>query len=388
MDTVKSRLERRERELLSPRAALSACTLGRREPASPDDLRTEFQRDRDRILHSKAFRRLSHKTQVFLCPEDDHYRTRLTHTLEVAQVARTIARGLFLNEDLTEAVALGHDLGHTPFGHAGERVLRRCFSPDFAHYKQSLRVVDLLERLNLTYETRDGILRHAGEDRAGTLEGQVVKLADRIAYINHDIDDALRAGVIASGDLPRGPARVLGETHGQRIETMVRSVIAAGTEGGEVKMEREISEASEELRAFLFESVYTNPAAKGEEAKAEAMLEQLYDYFAAHPERIPPWGGEEARGVRDPARKGGDGRERSSARQERDRGGECGSRLSPAERARILEVDSFTEEDTPARRAADFLSGMTDRYAITLYRKLFIPEVFVGGGIYPASPQK
>lgn len=328
--TVREMLEKREAETLLSAACLSSKTAGRRFPVTPDTMRTEFQRDRDRILHSKAFRRLMHKTQVFLCPEDDHYRTRLTHTLEVSQVARTIARSLRLNEDLTEAVALGHDLGHTPFGHAGERMLQRCFSPDFAHYRQSLRVVDELEQLNLTFEVRDGIVNHAGDCVASTLEGRIVKLADRIAYINHDIDDACRAGIISQKDIPKELLKILGDSHGKRIETMVRSVVNAGIGDGNVKMEDEIAEATMRLRAFLFESVYTNPRAKGEESKAEEMLRQLYEYFAAYPEKIP-----------------------ESA---------CGAITDP-----------------PARRAADFLSGMTDRYAINLYRKLFIPEVWIGG---------
>ena len=327
--SIREMLEQREKDTLCEAACLSSMTKGRRYAVIPDATRTEFQRDRDRILHSKAFRRLMHKTQVFLCPEDDHYRTRLTHTLEVAQVARTIARALRLNEDLTEAIALGHDLGHTPFGHAGERMLQKSFSPDFAHYYQSLRVVDELEQLNLTFEVRDGIVNHAGDCQASTLEGRIVKQADRIAYINHDIDDACRAGIISGSDIPKELLEILGDSHGKRIETMVCSVIRAGVDDGDVKMEEEIADATMCLREFLFESVYTNPDAKGEEVKAEAMLQQLYFYFVEHPDRLPTnFGG--------------------------------------------------SSKDAPQRRAADFISGMTDRYAINLYRKLFIPDLWAG----------
>lgn len=330
---VREQIEEREKLTLSPFAALSSNTAGRQFPQEKDLIRTEFQRDRDRIIHSKAFRRLMHKTQVFLCPEDDHYRTRLTHTLEVCQIARTIARAMNLNEDLTEAIALGHDLGHTPFGHAGERMLQRCFDPEFAHYKQSLRVADILEKMNLTYEVRDGIVNHAGNDRAATLEGRIVKLADRIAYINHDIDDAIRAGVLQIDDLPLMLTNILGDSHSERIATMVTNVIERGIVDGDVGMSGEIADASAELRTFLFDNVYTNPVAKGEEAKAEAMLEQLYRFFVDNPGRLPE-----------------------------------------SYRAR--------PEDSPERRSADFIADMTDRYAINLYRKLFIPDVWVGGAIF------
>lgn len=327
MSTIREMLEERERQTLSCGACLSSQTKGRMTPLRPDDLRTEFQRDRDRITHSKSFRRLMHKTQVFLSPEHDHYRTRLTHTLEVTQIARTIARSLCLNEDLTEAIALGHDLGHTPFGHAGERVLQRCFDKNFTHNAQSLRVVDKLERLNLCYEVRDGILHHAGSGKAETLEGRIVNIADRIAYINHDIDDAVRAGILKAEDIPAGLRYRLGETHGQRIDTMVRGVISGSTRQ-EIQMEEGLWKDTLELRSFLFRSVYYNPTAKGEESRAEAMLLTLYEYFAEHPDEMP-----------------------------------AEFRLTAL------------EEGIP-RAVADYISGMTDRYAINLYKELFIPKVW------------
>lgn len=327
--TTREMIYLRERGTLAENAFLTENTKGRQQPVSEDDLRTEFQRDRDKIIHSKAFRRLMHKTQVFLSPEADHYRTRLTHTLEVMQIARTIARALRLNEDLCEAISLGHDLGHTPFGHAGERVLVRCFDPEYAHYKQSLRVVDVLERLNLTYEVRDGILSHTNDD-AGTLEGRVVRLADRIAYINHDIDDACRAGILSPDSIPARLRAVLGETSSQRISTMVHSVVTESELAGNITIGDEVGAATSELHEFLYQNVYFNPAAKGEEGKAEAMLETLYHYFVSHPEKMP------------------------------------------AEYVQIANT-----EGAP-RAAADYISGMTDRYAINIYRQLFIPEPFRG----------
>lgn len=327
MSSVREMLEERERQTLSKGACLSSETKGRAAPLRHDNLRTEFQRDRDRITHSKAFRRLMHKTQVFLSPEHDHYRTRLTHTLEVTQIARTIARSLRLNEDLAEAIALGHDLGHTPFGHAGERVLQRCFDKNFSHNAQSLRVVDKLERLNLCHEVRDGILHHAGSGKAETLEGRIVNIADRIAYINHDIDDAMRAGILTKDDIPVGLRYRLGETHSQRIDTMVRGVISGSTEE-EIQMEDSLWQDTLELRGFLFRSVYYNPVAKGEESRAEAMLLTLYDYFQENPDEMPS-------------------------------------------EFRLTAL----EEGIP-RAVADYISGMTDRYAISLYKELFIPKVW------------
>lgn len=331
MSCIRQMIEQRERDCLSPRASLSCKTCGRERPMPPDDIRTEYQRDRDRIIHCKSFRRLMHKTQVFLSPEQDHYRTRLTHTLEVMQIGRTISRALMLNEDLCEAVALGHDLGHTPFGHAGESVLQKCYDPSFTHYRQSLRVVDLLENdgegLNLTFEVRDGILNHTGDDRAVTLEGRIVKFADRIAYINHDIDDAIRAKVICAEDIPLALRNVLGHTHGERIDRMVRSVISASADLADICMEEEIGQATAKLREFMFENVYYNPVAKKEETKAKLLLEDLYFYFIEHPEKLPP-----------------------------RRGGTVG-------------------DDVP-RRVCDYLAGMTDRFAIRLYTSIHIPEQF------------
>ncbi len=328
--TVKETLCKRERENLSEYAFLSENTKGRTEPVTPDDIRTEFQRDRDRIIHSKAFRRLMHKTQVFLSPADEHYRTRLTHTLEVTQIARTIARSLFLNEDLCEAIALGHDLGHTPFGHAGERMLQRRFSPDFTHCKQSLRVCEKIERLNLCYEVLDGIVNHAGKNVAQTLEGRIVKFADRIAYINHDIDDAIRANVLKPGDIPAHVRRILGETHGERIDTLVRAIISASSGQSDIKMEPEIYDAMDELRSFLFDAVYTNEIAKGEEVRAEAMLESLFDFYCENSDLMPS------------------------------------------------EYQCIALEEGVDRAAADYISGMTDRYAINNYKKYFIPEIWRG----------
>ena len=332
MTDIKDRLLALEQQTLSPHAFLSANTAGRAYPCSPCDMRTDFQRDRDRIIHSQSFRRLMYKTQVFLAPAGDHYRTRLTHTLEVTQIARTIARALSLNEDLTEAIGLAHDLGHTPFGHAGEVVMRRCFSPDFSHNEQGVRVVERLENdgkgLNLTREVRDGIAHHSGKEMPMTLEGAVIRLADRIAYINHDIDDALRAGILRQEELPAELCGVLGSTHGERIDTMVSSVVRASLDQPEVRMEPDVFEATDRLRDFLFERVYRDNAAKDEESKAKDMLAQLFEYFEKHPEQLPP------------------------------------------------EYIAIAEEETVKRAVCDYLSGMTDRYAIELYRTLFIPEVW------------
>ncbi len=319
-----------EKETLSPYAFLTSKTRGRDFPYVPCEVRTEFQRDRDRIIHSQSFRRLMNKTQVFLAPVGDHYRTRLTHTLEVTQIARIIARGLRLNEDLTEAAALGHDLGHTPFGHAGEMEMQRLYSPDFTHYRQSLRVVEKLENngkgLNLTWEVRDGIVNHTGNHMASTLEGVIVKFADRIAYINHDIDDACRAGILKPTDIPEGLRKILGETHGARINNMVNSVIKASTGCPEIKMEPEIGEATNRLRAFLFESVYTNPVAKSEEGKARGVIAALFEYYSDHPDQLPPF------------------------------------------------YRQIAEEEGVGRSVCDFISCMTDRFAIETYNELFVPK--------------
>ena len=296
--------------------------------------RTEFQRDRDKIIHSAAFRKLMNKTQVFLSPADESYRTRMTHTLEVTQIARIIARALRLNEDLTEAAALGHDLGHTPFGHAGETIMQECFSKEFTHYRQSLRVVDELERngkgLNLTYEVRDGILNHTGESMASTLEGVIVKFADRIAYINHDLDDACRAGIIHKGDIPGELTEILGGGHSERINRMVTSVIDYSTGKNEIGMEEEILKATMKLREFLFETVYHNPTTQEEERKAKDILARLYYHYVKHPEQMP-----------DPYLK-------NTARE-------------PVERC-----------------VCDFVAGMTDRFAIEKFHELFIPVIWRG----------
>lgn len=275
-----------------------------------------------------------HKTQVFFSPKDEHYRTRMTHTLEVTQIARIIARALHLNEDLCEAAALGHDLGHTPFGHAGEVAMQKCFDPDFTHYAQSLRVVDFLENdgkgLNLTYEVRDGILNHTGDNMASTLEGVIVKYADRIAYINHDIDDARRAGILSNDDIPKRISKVLGNNHSDRINTLVSSVILASTDSDKISMTEEVGEAMMELKSFLFENVYTNSAAKAEEAKTQDLLISLFQYYREKPEQMPEL------------------------------------------YFRNIERDGLD------RCVCDFVSGMTDRYAIDLYQKIFIPKVWQG----------
>ena len=324
----------REKSTLSPYAFLTSNTRGREHPYTPCPVRTEFQRDRDRVIHSTSFRRLMHKTQVFLMPVDDHYRTRLTHTLEVSQIARIIARGLRLNEDLTEAIALGHDLGHTPFGHAGEDAMRVCYDPEFAHYKQSLRVVEKLERggkgLNLTWEVRDGIVNHTGKHMASTLEGVIVKFADRIAYINHDIDDAVRAGILRPEDIPAELRAVLGERHSERINRMVLSVITASTDKPEIKMTDEIQQATDALRRFMFENVYEDKVAKHEDDKSKALLISLYEYFCRNPEKMP--------------------------------------------REYFVNVENEGVE----RCVCDYVSGMTDRYAIELYNELYVPQGWGG----------
>ena len=322
----------RERSTLSKYAFLTSNTKGRDFPHAPCANRTEFQRDRDRIIHSKSFRRLMHKTQVFLFPVDEHYRTRMTHTLEVSQIARIIARALRLNEDLCEAIALGHDLGHTPFGHAGEVVMQKCFSEDFTHYQQSLRVVELFERvgegLNLTVEVRDGIVNHTGDNMASTLEGVIVKFADRIAYINHDIDDACRAGILKIEDIPKHLRDTLGTGHSERINKMVSSLIAASADSPQISMEPEIYKATMELREFLHHSVYTNPVAKSEESKAQELLARLFEYFVKNPEKMP-----------------------------------------------MLYYNNI-ERDSVERCVCDYISSMTYRYAIDLYRSLYIPRVW------------
>jgi dGTPase len=342
--TIREQLEQREHQILAPQAAKSDQTRGRLRPEPEDHIRPAFQRDRDRVIHCKAFRRLKHKTQVFFAPEGDHYRTRLTHTLEVSQIARSIAKVLRLNEELTEAIALGHDLGHTPFGHAGERVLQSLVPGGFEHYEQSLRIVDVLENdgngLNLTWEVRDGIARHSkgkhgvpvGADpahRANTIEGQIARVADIIAYVNHDIDDAVRAGLLRPEDLPRDRTAVLGHSSSQRIGTMVSDVVLRTLEGGitEVRMSDEILDATVGLRSFLFDAVYENDIATAEFKKAAGILGGLWEKIHEKPKEF-------------------------------------------------LDQRTIDQEGLDVA-AKDFVAGMTDRYAVNLYEQLFIPKPWV-----------
>lgn len=328
---IKEMIERREMEELSPLAAKSAQSRGRDQPIKPCELRSEFQRDRDRIIHSKSFRRLQFKTQVFVAPEGDHYRTRLTHTLEVSQVARSIARGLRLNEDLTEAIALGHDLGHTPFGHIGERTMNRLIGGGFRHNEQSLRVVEVLEGkggLNLTWEVRDGILNHSGNGRAATLEGRVVGKADRIAYINHDIDDALRAGIIRPHELPPDALKVLGQTHGERIEAMISDIVSESEKAGDIISSDLVQSATDMLRSFLFKNVYQDRWRTQEENKCDFIVSNLFRYFMEHPAEMP------------------------------------------------LEYVTIAYREGSERAVVDYVASMTDRFAARLFQKLFVPESF------------
>jgi dGTPase len=349
LSTIREALEQREREILAPQAAKSADSRGRLKPEAEDDVRPAFQHDRDRVIHSKAFRRLKHKTQVFFSPAGDHYRTRLTHSLEVSQIARTIAKVLRLHEELTEAIALAHDLGHTPFGHTGERVLDGLMPGGFNHYEQSLRVVDVLENdhrgLNLTWEVRDGIARHSkgkqgspvGIDpskRAGTLEGQIMRVADLIAYVNHDIDDAVRAGMLNVDDLPQAAVATLGSTSSARIACMVKDVVTQTELGGltEIRMSDAVLEATLAMRSFLFEAVYENDVATAEFRKAAGILGGLWEKVRERPDEFL------------------------------DR--------------RIVEAEGLDVA------AGDFLAGMTDRFAVALYEHLFVPKPWVG----PISP--
>lgn len=330
MSVIREKIEQNEDLLLSENAAKSKNSSGREVFEPPCELRTCFQRDRDRIIHCKAFRRLKHKTQVFLSPESDHYRTRLTHTLEVSQIARTMSRALRLNEDLTEAIALGHDLGHTPFGHAGERALRELLSDigGFTHYEQSVRVCRLLEKdgkgLNLTKEVLNGIERHTNGEWASTLEGRIVRFADRIAYINHDIDDAVRGGVIKESDIPPEIIKSLGDTKSKRINTLVMSVVNNSVD--DIVMEPEIFEYYEKLHDFLYKTVYLNPVAKSEESKVDGIIEGIFNYAVKNPDFIPN------------------------------------------EYRHILEKEGIY------RAAADYIAGMTDHFAVTVYSNLFIPK--------------
>ncbi len=324
--------EQEELTRLSTRAAKALYTRGRNVFEEEREDRTCYQRDTDRILHSRAFRRLMHKTQVFLQPEGDHYRTRMTHTLEVTRIARTAARALRLNEDLTEAAAMGHDLGHTPFGHAGEAALTEVLGYPFRHNEQSLRVVDQLEKdgqgLNLTYEVRRGILCHSGPELPETLEGQIVRYADRIAYINHDIDDAMRAGILKNEDIPGAIAEVLGHTHSERINTLVEDLVLASQDSPTITMTPAVETAMLELRAFMFERVYRNPVAKGEESKAKRIIQELYKHYMAHPEQLPP------------------------------------------------DFQPQLDFDGISRVVCDYVAGMTDKYAVYKFEEIFVPTAW------------
>ena len=329
--TIREELEALEHSQLDRRSAFADETKGRLRPEEPraEDVRTVYQRDTDKIVHCKAFRRLMHKTQVFLRPEGDHYRTRMTHTLEVARIARTVTKALNLNEDLAEAVAMGHDLGHTPFGHAGEIALTDAMGQPFRHNEQSLRVVDILENngegLNLTYEVRMGILGHTGDRLPETMEGQIVRWADRFAYVNHDVDDAIRAGILAREDLPKTVLKTLGDTHSGRINSLVCDMILTSREADKITLSAPVEKALNELREFLFERVYRNPVAKGEEAKAKDMLKRMYEYYYNHPEALP-------------------------------------EDFQPQ-----MSIEGM------GRTVCDYIAGMTDNYAVSKFTELFIP---------------
>lgn len=329
--TLREEFEKREHDIFSPYASFSDCSAGRDVYEEPCDIRTIYQRDRDRILHAKAFRRLKGKTQVFLAPEGDHYRTRLTHTLEVSQNARTIAKALRLNEDLTEAIALGHDLGHTPFGHAGERELNRICSDGFRHQQQSVRVVERLEKggegLNLTKEVRDGILNHSTSGKPATLEGKIVQLCDKIAYVNSDIDDALRGRVIDERSIPADCVRVLGATLRERLNTLIHDIVTNSMGKNDIVMSEEKYASLRKLRRYMFENVYTNSCAKAEEGKAEHMIRQLFEYYMEHIEALPD------------------------------------------EYTRMV----WERGETPERIVCDYIAGMTDRYAVTTFQKWMVP---------------
>lgn len=328
--TIREKTYAIERAFLSPYATRSENTKGRQREEEPCAMRTDFQRDRDRIIYCKAFRRLKNKTQVFFSPEGDHYITRLTHTLDVAQISRSIARTLSLNEDLAEAIALGHDLGHTPFGHSGERILNNLCPQGFEHNVQSLRVVDVLEKdgrgLNLTFEVRDGIVNHKKSGNPATLEGKCVSYADRIAYINHDLNDAIRAGILKLSDVPEDILKVLGSGSTERINTAITSIYKNSVGKNDVKMDEEVEKASEDLRAFMFDRVYLSKTAKSEETKAERMLYEMYSYFMSAPEDLP--------------------------------------------QIYISLLDNYSREQV----VCDYLSSMTDRYAVYMFNKIFVPK--------------
>ncbi|MBD5520232.1 MAG: deoxyguanosinetriphosphate triphosphohydrolase [Lachnospiraceae bacterium] len=332
---IRESLEQWEKEYLSPYAMLSMNSKGRQRPEEQCDIRPVFQRDRDRIIHSKSFRRLKDKTQVFLTPEGDHYRTRLTHTLEVSQNARTIAKALQLNEDLVEAIALGHDLGHTPFGHAGERALNRVCPYGFSHNEQSVRTVDILEKngigINLTYEVRDGIRNHQTSGMPSTLEGRVVRFSDKIAYIHHDMDDAIRGGILKESDVPKEIGDVIGYSCGARLDFFIHDIVTTSRGQNDIRMSPDVETAMKKLRQFMFESVYQNPVAKSEEGKAEALIETLYEYYLEHIDKLPGF------------------------------------------LKRLLD-----KGEEPERLVCDFIGAMTDRFAIATYNDIFIPKTWHG----------
>lgn len=329
--SLRERLEKMEFELLSPHASYSSSSKGREVYEKKCDMRTDYQRDRDRILYSKSFRRLKHKTQVFLDPKGDHYRTRLTHTLEVSQIARSIAKALRLNEDLTEAIALGHDLGHTPFGHAGEYALNKVCDEGFRHAEQSIRIVELLEKggngLNLTVEVKDGILNHQTSGIPSTLEGKIVRLSDKIAYINHDIDDAIRAQIIEEGDIPNHLTEILGNSNRKRINAMIQDIVVNSENKNNIVQSKHISQAIMELRTYMFENVYTNPVAKGEESKIEGMLGQLYNHYL---EKLA---------------------------------------LLPEDMKKLIECG-----ESKQRVVCDYIAGMSDQYSVNVFKNIFIPK--------------
>ena len=331
--TIREQMEEREKEYLSPCATLSMASRGRKRNEPQCDIRPVFQRDRDRILHSKAFRRMKQKTQVFLLPIGDHYRTRLTHTLEVSQNARTIGKALRLNEDLVEAIALGHDLGHTPFGHAGERALNNVCPCGFKHNEQSVRVVEVLEKqgegLNLTWEVRDGILNHQTSTMPHTLEGKIVRFSDKIAYIHHDIDDAVRGKIMVEEDIPIDIRKVLGKNSADRLDTLIHDIITNSMDKPDIIMSDEIFQAMQDLRKFMFVSVYTNPIAKGEETKAEGLLSKLFTYYMEHPMTMP-----------------------------------------------AQYTDMIAEGEEEERVVCDYIAGMTDQYAIAKFSEYFVPKAW------------
>lgn len=333
---IREEQEKREHLIFSPYASFSDESRGRDRDEEPCPMRTIYQRDRDRIIHCKTFRRLKHKTQVFLAPEGDHYRTRLTHTLEVAQIARSIARALNLNEDLTEAIALGHDLGHTPFGHAGERTLNSLCPMGFAHYKQSIRVVEFLEKdgqgLNLTWEVRDGILNHRTSGNPSTLEGKAVRISDKIAYINHDIDDGIRAGILKESDIPSEYTDVLGNSTKERLNTMISDIIMNSIGKNDLVMSEPVHKAMTELRKFMFESLYLNPTAKSEEAKADKLITELYRYYVANTDKLPD-----------------------------------------TYKRFITEFD-----ERPEQVVCDYIAGMSDQYSISKFQEIFVPKAWKG----------